>query len=200
MAHYQDIEPFKNGKHMRKFENELLLHGSRPKEIYMAWQIGKVCLLRVSDVLKLKVDQIYKKNGGIYDTVATRDQKTNKFNPLNLNPLKVQLSNYHDWRVAHHIKSVWMFPSATNTAKPLNRAVVYRLICRSAHMLGYKHLGCHSARKTGAYILYKSTNNLPMVSRMLNHSSEQITERYLGINDPAIKSATNNTDWESIPQ
>ena len=82
----------------------------------------------------------------------------------------------------------------------MNRKVIYYLIKLSANLHGFKHIRCHSARKTGAYILYKNTNNLAMVSRMLNHSSERMTERHLRINDPAIRSATNGTNWEDIPK
>ena len=196
----QDIEPFKNGRKMRLFENELLHHGSRPKEIYTAWQVGKVCLLRVSDVIKLKYHQIYDDNGKVRDTVVTHDTKTKKYNPLNLRPLDHVLSSYRDWLIASKINSQWLFPRPTDDGRHINRKVVYRYIKRSANFLGFKNIGTHSARKTGAYILYKNTNNLAMVSRMLNHSSERITERYLGISDPAITTAVNNTDWNNIPQ
>lgn len=196
----EDVEPFKNGKKMRLFENELLHHGKCPQEIYLAWQVGKVCLLRVSDVIKLEYQQIYKRNGQIRSTVVTHDKKTKKYNPLNLDPLAHTLSNYRNWRIAHKIHSQWLLPEPSKPNQPLKRQAVYRLIKLSADQLGFKHIRCHSARMTGAIILYKTTNNLAMVSKMLNHSSERITEIYLGLSDPAMKSATNSTDWENIPK
>lgn len=192
-------EPFKNSKKMRVFERSLLNHGHNPKEIYMIWQIGKVCLLRISDILKLKTNQVYNRKGCPNKTVITTDKKTKKYNPLNLEPLRNQLGDYRDWRIVHKIRSTWLFPESSNFDKPLKRQAVYRLFRLSASLYGFKHITAHSARKTGAYILYKSTNNLAMVSKMLNHSSERITERYLGISDPAIKSATNAVDWNNIP-
>ncbi|MEK3679839.1 site-specific integrase, partial [Lactobacillus crispatus] len=43
-------------------------------------------------------------------------------------------------------------------------------------------IGSHSMRKTGAFMVYQQTNhNTALVMKMLNHSSEAMTLRYLGL-------------------
>lgn len=44
------------------------------------------------------------------------------------------------------------------------------------------YLGTHTMRKTGAYRVYQQTNhNIALVMKLLNHSSEQMTLAYLGL-------------------
>ena len=105
---------------MRIFENELLKHGGRPREIYVAWQLGKCCLLRVSDVIKLKYHQIYNDKGKVNNTVVTHDQKTKKYNPLNLEPLKQVWEDYRNWRIVNYIHSEWLLPATTDSTKHVN--------------------------------------------------------------------------------
>jgi integrase len=42
-------------------------------------------------------------------------------------------------------------------------------------------LGTHSMRKTRGYFLYQSTKDIGRVMKMLRHSSEGVTLRYIGI-------------------
>lgn len=42
-------------------------------------------------------------------------------------------------------------------------------------------LGTHSMRKTRGYHLYQSTKDIARVMKMLRHSSEGVTLRYIGV-------------------
>ena len=55
---------------------------------------------------------------------------------------------------------------------------------RAISMIGEEvglDLGTHSMRKTRGYHLYKNTNDLARVMKMLRHSNEAVTLRYIGI-------------------
>lgn len=48
--------------------------------------------------------------------------------------------------------------------------------------LNLNYLGTHTMRKTGAYRVYEQTDhNIALVMKLLNHSSEQMTLAYLGL-------------------
>lgn len=48
--------------------------------------------------------------------------------------------------------------------------------------LNIDYLGTHTMRKTGAYRVYEQTNhNIALVMKLLNHSSEDMTLAYLGL-------------------
>lgn len=49
-------------------------------------------------------------------------------------------------------------------------------------LLGINYLGTHAMRKTGAYRVYIQTHyNIGLVMQLLNHSSEAMTLKYLGL-------------------
>lgn len=49
-------------------------------------------------------------------------------------------------------------------------------------LLDIPYLGTHTMRKTGAYRVYVQSNyNIGLVMSLLNHSSEEMTLRYLGL-------------------
>ena len=47
-------------------------------------------------------------------------------------------------------------------------------------------LGTHSMRKTYGYYLYQNTKDIARVMKMLRHSSEGVTLRYIGITQDDI--------------
>ena len=56
-----------------------------------------------------------------------------------------------------------------------------------------EHVGCHTMRKTFAWNLYESTGrNLAIVQKQLNHSSQEATIHYLGLDQKAMDNAIMN--------
>ncbi|WP_044366076.1 tyrosine-type recombinase/integrase, partial [Vibrio fluvialis] len=47
-------------------------------------------------------------------------------------------------------------------------------------------LGTHSMRKTRGYFLYQSTKDIGRVMKMLRHTSEGVTLRYIGITQDEV--------------
>jgi len=47
---------------------------------------------------------------------------------------------------------------------------------------GVKSIGTHTMRKTFGYWFYKQTKDIAMLQEILNHSTPQITLKYIGIN------------------
>ena len=186
----ENVQPIKSDRKLRQLEHELLIHGNG-RENYTIFMVSMKCLLRISDVLKLKYHQVFNAKGQIINNVYTHDKKTGKTNVLDLSVLHTELDAYHDWLVAHKIKSKWLFPSARNTNKPMTRTTYYVIIKRIGDYIGL-HVGTHTGRKCGAYRLYKATGNLALVMHALHHSSEAVTLHYLGITNPVQHNALHN--------
>ena len=186
----ESVQPIKSSKKLHELEHELLIHG-RGRENYTIFMVSMKCLLRMSDVLKLKYTQVYDKRGKVIDNVYTHDKKTGKVDILDLSVLHPELSAYHDWLMAHRIHSIWLFPASRNVNKPVKRSTYYMIIKRVGAFIGL-HTGTHTGRKCGAYLLYKATGNLALVMHALHHSSEAVTLHYLGITNPVQYNALHN--------
>jgi integrase len=78
--------------------------------------------------------------------------------------------------VAGQAASPWVFPSATDSAKPLNdawlRDRVWRPLLQRAEV---RHIRVHDARHTYASLMLRRAVPIAYVSRQLGHSSIQVT-------------------------
>lgn len=75
-----------------------------------------------------------------------------------------------------------LFPSHKYKGSPLSRYQAYRIIKKAAVYAGLpEHISCHSLRKTFGYHAWKQSVPPAMLMDIYNHSSYQITKRYLGI-------------------
>lgn len=76
----------------------------------------------------------------------------------------------------------YIFTKNTDFTKPLNRSQVYRIINKAAQeSLHMDHISCHSLRKTFGYHAWKQGTQPALLMDIYNHSSYQITKKYLGI-------------------
>ena len=64
----------------------------------------------------------------------------------------------------------------------LSRSQAFRIIKHAAYSLNMERgIGCHSMRKTFGYYAWKCGTPPAMLMEIYNHSSYEITKRYLGI-------------------
>ena len=70
---------------------------------------------------------------------------------------------------------------------PFTERNVQKYLEKVAYYLDYENIGTHSFRKMFASEIYRKTNNLILVQRLLNHSSPTVSERYLGIGDHILE-------------
>lgn len=147
------------------------------------WTLGINSALRVSDLLSLKFEDL-ECVAGEY-SIKLREQKTGKAKILDLNTKAVEIILR---RKSANPAHVFIFQSnhARANGKPLSRQIVARAFKDIGELVGLQ-LSTHSMRKTRGYHVYKSTNNLALVQKLLNHSSSAETLRYIGLNDADVK-------------
>ncbi len=75
----------------------------------------------------------------------------------------------------------YLFPSPKKEGGHLSRYQAHRIISHAAKELHMEHVSCHSLRKTFGYHAWKQGVQPALLMSIFNHSSWQITMRYLGI-------------------
>ena len=178
----QLVLPIKDSNVLHEVEDTLLNNFKYGRRNYTIFQVGKATLLRVSDVLALRRAEIFKNDGAINKNAYIRDKKTNKPNILYLKPVKQDLIDYFQWLTKNNIQSEWLFPSIKNPNRHITEKQYYKVMAKTGDLLGINYLGTYTMRKTGAYRVYTQTHyNIGLVMSLLNHSSEAMTLKYLGL-------------------
>lgn len=152
---------------------------------YVLFLCGIYTGLRISDILKLQVRDVRKKQ-----YVMMREKKTGKEKkfPINkeLRPiLEAYIKDKPDYEYLFH---------GRQGKKPITRQQAYNIISSAGREFGLDSIGTHTLRKTFGYHMYKQTGDIATLKDILNHSDISITFRYIGINqetkDDRIESLT----------
>ena len=167
----QLVLPIKDSNILHEVQDTLLNNFKYGRRNYTIFQVGKATLLRVSDVLALRRNDIFNDDGTIRKNAYIRDKKTGKQNTLYLKPVQNSLIAYSQWLKDNSIDSEWLFPSIKNPSRHISEKQFYKIMAKTGDLLGINYLGTHTMRKTGAYRVYIQTNyNIGLVMELLNHS------------------------------
>ena len=178
----QLVLPIKDSNILHEVQDTLLNNFRYGRRNYTIFQVGKATLLRVSDVLALRRNEIFNDDGTIKKNAYIRDKKTDKPNTLYLKPVNQDLIDYLQWFNENKIQSDWLFPSIKHPDRHITEKQYYKVMAKTGDLLGINYLGTHTMRKTGAYRVYTQTHyNIGLVMSLLNHSSEAMTLKYLGL-------------------
>ena len=178
----QLVLPIKDSNILHEVQDTLLNNFRYGRRNYTIFQVGKATLLRVSDVLALRSNEIFADDGIIKKNAYIRDKKTDKPNTLYLKPVNQDLIDYLQWLNENKIQSDWLFPSIKHPDRHITEKQFSKIMAKTGDLLGINYLGTHTMRKTGAYRVYTQTNyNIGLVMSLLNHSSEAMTLKYLGL-------------------
>ena len=172
------VEALQNKREINKMKRAL--HGRNRALFVLGVSMG----LRISDLLTLKFGDIRDKQ-----TLEIVEGKTGK-------PRVITISD----TVRKEIAKLdggdddYIFASrkrnADGTSKPISRVQAYRILRAGAKRAGLDvKIGTHSLRKTFGRILHENGVPLSRIMVILNHSSEAITARYIGITAEEIAEA-----------
>lgn len=147
---------------------------------YLLFLMGINTGLRISDILKLKVGDVKEK----YITI--REQKTGKQKWIMITPaLRRELKRCMSERPDHE----YIFRSRQGGNKPICRSMAYKILRKAANEFKMKDIGCHSMRKTFGYHFYQQTKDVAILQEIFNHSSPDITLKYIGVNQDGMDKA-----------
>lgn len=183
------VEAIKNTNDLEKIIDYLKNYQFKYAVIF---QLGIYSGLRISDILKLNINDVENKSA-----ISIREQKTgkNKKFPINENLQKI-IADYLLIR-----KNQW---SVDNTEPlfigkqhcRLDKSAVYRTILKTTKKLGIEgSFGTHTMRKTFGYHHYKQFKDIALLQKIFNHSSPTITLRYIGLEQEEIDKSYINFNY-----
>ena len=181
MRIYMITEPIKDKKELKSLIN--FYNTKKPNtRNYCIIVLGLNTALRISDILTLKWNMLYDFGRKKFkNRITINEKKTGKTNiiPINKNLLiclqklfckiKPQANDY-------------LFTKRTNRSQPINRTQAYRIVKKAANECNLTgNISCHSLRKTFGFFAWKQGTQPALLMAIYNHSSYNITKRYLGI-------------------
>lgn len=138
--------------------------------------------LRISDILNLTLDNIIYENGRYRLDIV--EQKTSKKREFTV-PLEL-VEYLRRYAKRNKIKDDELLFDITERA-------VQKHLKKVCDYLGYKNISTHSFRKFFATTIYKDNDyDIVLVQKLLQHSSPETTQRYIGISQKQVETALNN--------
>jgi integrase len=166
------VEPIRDKKQIQAMKQYLRKQNVRD---YLLFTLGINSGLRISDLLKLTVEDVTK------DRITIREQKTGKAKSF-------PLSDTCKGAVRDYLQETGrdegiLFPSRKGRGhEPLSRVQAYHIIHDAARQIGIKDaIGTHTLRKTFGYHAYQNGVDITRIQKLLNHSAQSTTLAYIGI-------------------
>lgn len=138
--------------------------------------------LRISDILSLKWGNVYHLESKCFRThLEITEKKTQKRSMIALNHSVVQGLSCYLESIPPITEEQYIF-TGKNSSAPLCREQAFRIIRAACVALKLpENISPHSLRKTFGYHAWASGTNPALLVSIYNHSSYDITKRYLGI-------------------
>ncbi|MCL2578666.1 MAG: tyrosine-type recombinase/integrase [Oscillospiraceae bacterium] len=171
-------QPIRSKQQVRALA-EYYLHKGQLRN-YVLVTLGVHTALRISDLLRLKWDDVYDfEQNVVRKTVDLIEKKTKKSKTIALS--KAVAGALAMLAASSARRGRYLIENCA-TQKAIGRVQAYRIIRAAAENLGFKQrYSCHSLRKTFGYHAWKSGVSPVVIMDIYNHSSLAITKRYLGI-------------------
>ena len=174
-------QPIRNRKELQKFSTYYQTVKPHPRN-YALIILGLNTALRISDLLQLQWFDVYDfYTQRFREHLLILEQKTGKQNYIALNKnAKNALRWYMD--ACFPQECDYLFCKNTDRQHPINRSQAYRIVKEAAaQTTNSRMVSCHSMRKTFGYHAWKQGAQPTLLMGLFNHSSYDVTKRYLGI-------------------
>ena len=176
------VEPIRNWEKIQEIKSLLIAEG-RYRD-WLLFVLGLNFALRISDLLRLKVSDVYDWDMYPKNRVILREKKTGKENVIAItNGSADTLIQYARLQRLKY-STDYLFKSRQGGNRPINRVQAYRIIKDAVNGVGLEdvNIGTHSLRKTWGYFAFKRFNlSLDEIMLKLNHQSIQSTKHYIGL-------------------
>lgn len=174
----EKVDPLRSAaeiQHMR----EALNQSRFPKRNNLLFSLGINTGLRVGDLLRLRIEDVKGKS-----IVKIKEEKTSKTRTVHLDAVMADIADY----LEDQPDVGYLFPSQ-RTNKPISTVQAYRILKHAGDLCGYDYIGTHTMRKTFGYHYFQRTKDIVTLMIIFNHSSQNITKRYIGIEEDDIRNS-----------
>lgn len=174
-------QPIRNPEQLAQLKEYYLSEKPNARN-YMLIIMGLHTALRISDILSLTYGDLYdyqKKDWKSH--ISVKEQKTGKSNRIYMNrEVRETLEKYTV--PLQKDPTSWIFTGQKKTEGHLSRCQAFRIVKAAGHYAGLnENISCHSLRKTFGYHAWKQGVAPALLMNIFNHSTYQITKRYLCI-------------------
>ncbi len=174
-------QPIRDSRQLSQFINYYATIQPNQRN-YTLIVMGLHTALRISDILELRWKNVFDfENAKCRTHLQLIEHKTGKKSKIVLCPeTRKALSNFYIMKKPE--PDNYIFSAKVYRDKPLSRSQAYRIVRRAAeNTIQEEHISCHSLRKTFGYHAWKQGVPPALLMDIYNHSSYDITKRYLGI-------------------
>lgn len=171
------VNPIRDKKQLEAMKSFLKGRSTRD---YLMFMIGISSALRISDILQLKVKDVWDAKRPV-ELITLKEKKTGKTKrfPITKNSNKAITLFMREY---DYNQEDFLFQSRKGNNKVITRQRAATILSEAADYIGIKEpISTHSMRKTWGYWAYKSGVNIALIMEALNHSSIANTRKYLGI-------------------
>ncbi len=174
-------QPIRNTEKLKQFKKYYQYVKPNARN-YALIIVGLNSALRISDILHLTYGDVYDFEKRKWkEHIVIAEHKTHKTNRIYINK---EIRNVLEASINHTkcISKEWIFKSQKRGKEPLSRYQAFRIIKEAAAYAGLEdNISCHSLRKTFGYHAWKQGTPPILLMNIYNHSTFQVTKRYLGI-------------------
>ena len=175
-------QPFKSTDKIEKLKEYFYTKGEIRN--YVLITLGINTGLRISDLLQIQWGSVWNFNLKEFKChIMITEQKTGKTANVFLNDCcKEALLLLKNGMFDNITPQEYIFKSRKGNNKPIGRNRAYMIIKSACDALGYEgNFSCHSLRKTFGYHAWKQGTAPAVIMSIYNHSSMEVTKRYLSI-------------------
>ncbi len=139
--------------------------------------------LRISDLLQLKWGDVYDfKQETFRAHIDIVEKKTGKKNRIVINHESLLALRLWKDSLKEINAETYIYKSRMGENKPIGRSTAFKIIKKAVNDLNLEGvISCHSLRKTFGYQAWKTGVQPALIMSIYNHSSMEITKRYLSI-------------------
>lgn len=174
---FYDSRPVKSSDEMNELLEALAMSKRYGRRNVLLWKFGVSTGLRVSDIVGIKIADVFGKSS--FTIVET---KTSKKRTVFIHSLMADIADY---LATLPEGTVYLFPSRKGDSH-ITTTQAYRIITTAAADAGLSGITTHSMRRTFGYYHYRQFNDIGELMAILNHSSAAETLKYIGITDETI--------------
>lgn len=177
-------QPIKEKRDLENLKNyyDVISPNMRNKVLII---VGLNTALRISDILHLQWKSVYDfKYNEFLTHICLKEKKTNKISTIKMNRNILDILNEYKsfMEKSDRIEPERYLFSHRNKNIPISRVQAFRIIKKAGEYFEIPgNISCHSLRKTFGYHAWKSGISPVILVEIYNHSSYEITKRYLGI-------------------
>ena len=173
--------PIRKKEDIEKMKNYFMEKGEYRN--YTLFVMGINTALRISDILELKWGNVYDfKTNQFLLHIEVTEHKTQKHTSVIINENLNSALNILFKTSKPKSPQEYMFFSGKDRYSHLSRNRAYHIIKDAALYNNIEgNISCHSLRKTFGYHAWKCGTSPTLIMNIYNHSSIEITKRYLSI-------------------